>query len=440
MSYNRASSGTNNGVYKLVCDTRLGAANYTGASRRLCSRKRQHCWWTNEASVGSRNCHTGYSYGSAWATINLYYWTEDVCREQVQVNIDGRVSIVHPGSKSVRRVGANSGAWFRVRWRDGRHPTAATGCADSCEIVAGEAGETCLCGVAVTQTAAFSDPAAVPNQAEVEERLRIGAPAPDSFDETVYTECATLACAARSPAVRIFTRGTAASPTFDEFAIFSVVVNQTAQPTNGLTNGRTLYLANKESTVSIANGSVAAAFSFRNPPRFMALVDPSERDALDETEALLDHLFYHQNVAPFISHLLIQRLVTSNPSPRYVAAASAAFSAGAYGNVTYSGRYGDLGAMVAAILLDREAQSLVLDADPNHGQLREPLVKLYHFMRAMEYRPREHSEVDLTKTLIDKIGQQLYKSPSVFVRAATPNRIPPDPSRSQPIPANPTES
>ena len=49
--------------------------------------------------------------------------------------------------------------------------------------------------------------------------------------------------------------------------------------------------------------------------------------------------------------------------------------------------------MVAAILLDKEARSLVLDADAAHGQLREPLVKLYHFLRSMEYQPRNHQEV-----------------------------------------------
>ena len=67
-----------------------------------------------------------------------------------------------------------------------------------------------------------------------------------------------------------------------------------------------------------------------------------------------------QNVAPFIAYRLIQRLVTSNPSPRYVEAAAVAFRTGAYANLTFSVQYGDLGATVAAILLDREARSLVL--------------------------------------------------------------------------------
>ena len=48
-----------------------------------------------------------------------------------------------------------------------------------------------------------------------------------------------------------------------------------------------------------------------------------------ETEALLDHLFFHPNTAPFIAHRLIQRMTTSNPSPTYVKAVSTAFSTGA---------------------------------------------------------------------------------------------------------------
>ena len=86
--------------------------------------------------------------------------------------------------------------------------------------------------------------------------------------------------------------------------------------------------------------------------------------AAEETDALIDHIFYHPNVAPFIGYRLIQRLVTSNPSPRYVQAVSTAFSTGSYNGKVYSGTYGDLGAAVAAVLLDKEATSDVLTLDP----------------------------------------------------------------------------
>jgi uncharacterized protein (DUF1800 family) len=73
-----------------------------------------------------------------------------------------------------------------------------------------------------------------------------------------------------------------------------------------------------------------------------------------ETEALVDHLVEHPNTAPFVAHRMIQRLITSNPTPRFVLAAATAFQTGTYGGKTYSGKYGDMAAMTAAIMLDRE--------------------------------------------------------------------------------------
>ena len=110
---------------------------------------------------------------------------------------------------------------------------------------------------------------------------------------------------------------------------------------------------------------------------------------------------------------LMQRLVTSNPSPRYVEAAALAFRTGRYGGVTYSGRNGDLAALTAAILLDREARSSTLDYDITHGALREPLLKVMHFMRAMEYVPFEGRQIAFT-SMQNKLGQSPFNSPSVF--------------------------
>ena len=84
-----------------------------------------------------------------------------------------------------------------------------------------------------------------------------------------------------------------------------------------LRNGtRPTYLLNVASTVNVGRGM----FAFRNPPKFNSFIRPSIRDAQHETDALLDHLFWHKNVAPFIAWKLIQRFTSSNPSPRYVRA------------------------------------------------------------------------------------------------------------------------
>ena len=131
-------------------------------------------------------------------------------------------------------------------------------------------------------------------------------------------------------------------------------------------------------------------------------------------DALLDHVFEHPNTAPFISHRLIQRLVTSNPSPRYVKAVSTAFINGktSDGHV-YSGKYGDIGAAVAEILLDQEARSTTLDSDALAGRLREPLLKVIHVMKAMEYKSKDAREVNLYY-MDRKVGQASFASPTVF--------------------------
>jgi uncharacterized protein (DUF1800 family) len=64
----------------------------------------------------------------------------------------------------------------------------------------------------------------------------------------------------------------------------------------------------------------------------------------------LQNIFNHPNVGPFISKQLIQKLVTSNPSPDYVSRITQVF------NDNGSGVRGDLKAVVTAILLDPEAR------------------------------------------------------------------------------------
>lgn len=62
----------------------------------------------------------------------------------------------------------------------------------------------------------------------------------------------------------------------------------------------------------------------------------------------LRNLMNHPNVAPFVSRLLIQRLVRSNPSRGYMRRVSATYRDNG------AGQRGDLKAVVKAILLDRE--------------------------------------------------------------------------------------
>ena len=77
---------------------------------------------------------------------------------------------------------------------------------------------------------------------------------------------------------------------------------------------------------------------------------PAGGTAQADLDAAMQNIFNHPNVGPFISKQLIQKLVTSNPSPDYVSRVTQAF------NDNGSGVRGDLRAVVSAILLDPEAR------------------------------------------------------------------------------------
>lgn len=93
-------------------------------------------------------------------------------------------------------------------------------------------------------------------------------------------------------------------------------------------------------------------------------------------ETALDTLFQHPNVPPFIARQLIQRFVTSNPSPAYVYRVAQAFANNG------QGVRGDLAATLRAVLLDYEARSNAPLGDYTRGKRREPVLRLTHYLRA----------------------------------------------------------
>jgi uncharacterized protein (DUF1800 family) len=103
------------------------------------------------------------------------------------------------------------------------------------------------------------------------------------------------------------------------------------------------------------------------------VVIPAGGTASSDLKKVLDTLFNHPNVGPFISKQLIQHLVTSNPSPGYVQRVAAVF------NDNGSGVRGDLLAVAKAILTDPEA---VNAGGSSYGKLREPLLRLTELWRA----------------------------------------------------------
>jgi len=105
---------------------------------------------------------------------------------------------------------------------------------------------------------------------------------------------------------------------------------------------------------------------------------PAGQSAQQDLEQALDNIYQHANVAPFISHRLIQRLVTANPSPDYIERVAATF------NNDETGTRGNLFAVVKAILLDEEARAT--PSTETSGKLVEPLLRLTALWRAYDAR------------------------------------------------------
>ncbi len=131
-----------------------------------------------------------------------------------------------------------------------------------------------------------------------------------------------------------------------------------------------------------------------------------------ELTAALDNIFHHPNVGPFIATRLIQRLVTSNPSPAYVARVAKIF------NDDGSAQHvrGNLKAVVQAILLDVEARYGQWQNPTVFGKAREPLIKLVHLWRAMQATTSDGRINGLSPypPIEEQIGEAPLRSPTVF--------------------------
>jgi uncharacterized protein (DUF1800 family) len=138
----------------------------------------------------------------------------------------------------------------------------------------------------------------------------------------------------------------------------------------------------------------------------------------DENEAL-NALFNHPNTAPFISKELIQRLVTSNPSPQYVSRVAAVFANDG------QGVRGDLLAVAKAILTDPEA--VAVGTSPGSGKLREPLLRLTALWRAFSASQGNGKFTPpIGANASTLFGQNVLMSPTVF-NFFTPFYQPPGP-------------
>lgn len=151
--------------------------------------------------------------------------------------------------------------------------------------------------------------------------------------------------------------------------------------------------------------------------------------AIDSLNKTLDNIFYHPNIGPYIGKVLIQHLVTSDPSPAYVSRVAAAF------NNNGGGVRGDMKAVIRAILLDPEARGSQ-KTDPTYGKLREPIQYMTNILRSFDVRAGTNGSPNgapatppascqgrsdgVFDWVMYNMGQNVYYPPSVF------NYFPPD--------------
>ena len=135
---------------------------------------------------------------------------------------------------------------------------------------------------------------------------------------------------------------------------------------------------------------------------------PGGQNTSKDLDDALDNIVNHPNVGPFISKQLIQHLVTSNPSPEYVARVATVF------NGAGSAR-GDLKAVVRAILLDPEARGDV-KTGATYGRLRHPAQFIAGVLRAFGARSADGSAPSdgyLNPQSVP-MGMDVFRPPSVF--------------------------
>lgn len=217
-------------------------------------------------------------------------------------------------------------------------------------------------------------------------------------------------------------------PTFDQETInnFSKVFTgwsfcQGASCPNG-SPGRVNYF--DQMTLTAANHDLTQKNLLNYPNNVGQNIQACQNCATDQQKsdyayaslnAALDNIFNHPNLPPFISKLLIQQLVTSDPSPAYIQRVADVFVNNG------SNIRGDMKAVIRAILLDPEARGDSKTA-PRYGKLREPVQLLTNLGRIFSVKSADGQTLSDggVNFYMDKMGQSVFNSPTVF------NYYPPD--------------
>jgi uncharacterized protein (DUF1800 family) len=142
---------------------------------------------------------------------------------------------------------------------------------------------------------------------------------------------------------------------------------------------------------------------------FLGTTVPAGAAQADSVAAVVNAAFNNASTAPHVAHYLIQHLVTSNPTPAYVARVAAVFANNG------SNVRGDMKAVVRAILTDAEARGASKTGD-NAGKVKEPVLLMTSIARVIGMTTDGY----VFTTRDGGLGQAVFQAPSVF------NFYPPD--------------
>ena len=134
---------------------------------------------------------------------------------------------------------------------------------------------------------------------------------------------------------------------------------------------------------------------------------PAGQTTKKDIKDALDNLFNHPNVGPFIANFFIQRLITSNPSPEYIARVATKF------NNDGMGVRGNMAAVVKTVLLDKEARDFANTLKPTFGKMREPYMTLINMAKTFNAQPPS-GDYGNVAYMYDFYLQEIFNSPSVF--------------------------
>ncbi len=145
---------------------------------------------------------------------------------------------------------------------------------------------------------------------------------------------------------------------------------------------------------------------------------PAGQTVRQDLDGVLDCVFNHPNIGPFLATRLIRSLVTSNPSAAYIQRVATMF------NNNGSGIRGDMKAVFLAILTDAEARQ---DLSPaiNNGRLKDPIYSIVSFTRALNGAIVPATQIPWSFVAM---GQTLVNPPSVFSYYSPLYRMPGNPA------------